>query len=596
MNNNSEAADLIIPKWKLISFIFLGFGGYCLLLLFFILLSIIAGIAVFKSLVFLKVSWIPVSMTYVLLSVLYIKTPTPSGIRLKEKDAPQLFALIHEAVQLTNCKKISAVYLNGELDASVTERGRMFLPLCSKRILIIGIPLMMAVQIEEFRAILLHEMSHFSKKHTGFNNFLYRQHRRYVVILKSLQEHSTFSPIKKLLVWYINRLSLYAFAYSRKNEYEADSNAAAIAGPLNLAMGLTRLSTAKYQFYEAWNMVWRHANHLELPNLNAYQLIGAELKKALPLPLQEKLIRFELRIEKDNYDTHPPLGDRLKNLNVEPFLTTKAFALSAAEHYFADQYSVILDRFNQKWTEQALTQWQNQYAEREKLAKDILLYENAHNLGGEETRALAFAYLELHDDKNKARTVLQKYLDENPEDSHTLYCMGLLLSSEFEDECLEKFKLAADLDREWAYASLNSTIKYLFKTGRRVESDQYFQALEVESNRLRQADLERRYIYHTDQFKAVDIFPDSARNIILNLLRSLKDIKSVHVAEKITHHCYNEKVYVIAVKTKWFKKIGQPLQEQVNAINMKNISFHLIQLNRHNTKLGRSVLKVASKL
>lgn len=85
------------------------------------------------------------------------------GIEIKREDYPDFFSLIDNIVKEVGCKSPKHVYLDEECNASAFYDG--IWGYCFQRLnLVIGIPLLFGINKTELKAILSHELGHFSQK------------------------------------------------------------------------------------------------------------------------------------------------------------------------------------------------------------------------------------------------------------------------------------------------------------------------------------------------------------------------------------------------------------------------------------------------
>ena len=99
-------------------------------------------------------------------SVLWAIVPRPDrfeppGPRLAPHQQPELFALIADVAKATEQQPMPAdVYLMNDVNAFVTHRGGM-MGIGSRRVMGLGMPLMQALTVDEFKGVLTHEFGHY---------------------------------------------------------------------------------------------------------------------------------------------------------------------------------------------------------------------------------------------------------------------------------------------------------------------------------------------------------------------------------------------------------------------------------------------------
>ncbi|PWK79789.1 Zn-dependent protease with chaperone function [Mucilaginibacter oryzae] len=189
-------------------------------------------------------------------------------IEIKQADEPALFDFIHKVTAEAGAPKPKRIYLSADVNAAVFYNSSfwsMFLPV--KKNLKIGLGLVNAINLSEFKTVMAHEFGHFSQKSMKVGSYIYNFNRvvydmlydteDYGKILNSFSKmHSVFSLVavvnvrivqgiqyilKKLYV-VINKANL---ALSREMEFHADSVAAYVSGSNHIATSLKRVDIAQ---------------------------------------------------------------------------------------------------------------------------------------------------------------------------------------------------------------------------------------------------------------------------------------------------------------------------------------------------------------
>ncbi|MBX3154792.1 MAG: M48 family metallopeptidase [Deltaproteobacteria bacterium] len=245
----------------------------------------------------------------------------PPGPEITAAEHPELFVEIRRIAQQTGQREPRHVYLVPEVNAFVAQRGGI-LGIGSSRVMGIGLPLMRALQVDELRAVLAHEMGHFYGGDTKLGPFIYKTRSgliRTVVNLTraqhSVSEAGAYSliftvvqaPFRGFLVAYL-RLSQ---AISRAQEISADEVAVRAEGKRALIGGLKKSHAAALAHH-------LYMNNEVAPLVDAGHLpevgdgFSRYLKTEAVARLQDSVVEHELAEgEHDPYDSHPPLRDRI---------------------------------------------------------------------------------------------------------------------------------------------------------------------------------------------------------------------------------------------------------------------------------------------
>lgn len=242
---------------------------------------------------------------------------SPPGPCLSKEKHPKLFHHINEIAQMINQTPPKEVYLIADTNAWVAERGGV-MGIGSRRVMGIGLPLLQALSVSEFRAVLAHEFGHYYGGDTKLSPWIYKTRTAISRTLQSLEQgliHIIFQLFGKLFL----RIT---HAISRYQEYVADEVAARIESSQALASGLRK----SYAAGLAYNAYWQNEF---VPALNAgylppyakgfeYFMQKEGIQNAIAVSVEEELAVTG----SSSYDTHPRLSERLNAL--EHYWSNKA--------------------------------------------------------------------------------------------------------------------------------------------------------------------------------------------------------------------------------------------------------------------------------
>lgn len=176
----------------------------------------------------------------------------PPGPLLKRERHPRLFAEIESIASATGQRMPSEVYLVGDVNAWVSQRGGA-LGIGGRRVMGIGLPLLGVLTRSQMRAVLAHEFGHFHGGDTSLGPLVYRTRsaiERAVVGLSDRDGSATLlqAPFR----WYGQLFLRVTHAISRRQEYTADALAARTVGAGPLISGLQSISAAARAFPSYW--------------------------------------------------------------------------------------------------------------------------------------------------------------------------------------------------------------------------------------------------------------------------------------------------------------------------------------------------------
>jgi heat shock protein HtpX len=245
---------------------------------------------------------------------------TAPGLPLERTSHPRLFAEIDSIAGALDEPLPSEVYLIGDANAWVADRGGL-MGFGSRRVMGLGLPLLGALNVSQFRAILAHEFAHYYGGDTKLGPWL---HKTQMAMIRTFQNMGSVGTAMRvalmqvlyrvvfgILNWYW-LLFLRAINFvSRRQEFRADELACIVAGPQPLISGLRVIHGAGM----AWPAYWKTEVG---PMLNSGFLpsIAGGFSQFLAAPAiakqVEKGIEKEMREGKtEPYDSHPPLRERI---------------------------------------------------------------------------------------------------------------------------------------------------------------------------------------------------------------------------------------------------------------------------------------------
>lgn len=347
-----------------------------------------------------------------LLTALWVRIPKPKGKVIKRKQMPQLYGLVDELAVDLATPKFNKIILTDDLNAAVSQRPVLGIFGWFQNYLLVGLPLMQALDLEQFKAILAHELGHVSGKHSHFVSWIYRIEQTWHQVLERLYQHRNhshsgtgiwFMDILMLTAnglgfivfgwffeWFVPRFSAYSFVLSRQYEYEADRCAAQFIGGEKLAEGLISLEVkTRYLNRMFWRDINQQVNCTPNPP-EAISLMSDALKAEIPKEPQQRWLNAALSTTTGIEDTHPCLTERLSALGYlqESAQLSQSLAISrsAAEDLLSPNVlTEIIQQRNEQWKNDKSGVWQGRYQFHQDISEKLANLEDQANL-----RSLSF--------------------------------------------------------------------------------------------------------------------------------------------------------------------------------------------------------------
>jgi len=230
------------------------------------------------------------------------------GLLLQAHEHPKLFGEIETVAQAMNQRTPQEVYLIHEANAWVAVRGPFW---NARRMLAVGYPVLHGLTQNELRAVLAHEFGHYAGGDTQLTPWIY--HTRQV--LSRTVDNLSGNLLDFLFIGYAKLFLRVTNAISRQQELAADRTAARIAGGESVVSGLKKLATLAPGHEHFW-----HTEVVPLLDSGYLPTLHTGFDQYCRNPFIQKIIKDalaeELRIEDvDEYDTHPPLAERIRNVH-----------------------------------------------------------------------------------------------------------------------------------------------------------------------------------------------------------------------------------------------------------------------------------------
>ena len=190
-----------------------------------------------------------------------------NSIEITEAEQPQLFAFIRQVTIDTQTPFPKKIYLSPDVNACVfydSSFWSMFLPI--KKNLQIGLGLVNAINVSEFKAVMAHEFGHFSQRSMKLGSFVYNVNK---IIHNMLFENTSYSnvlgswasvsdvfaffanltiKIAQGIQWVLRQVYKVVnknyMSLSREMEFHADAVAASVSGSTSLVTALRRIELA----------------------------------------------------------------------------------------------------------------------------------------------------------------------------------------------------------------------------------------------------------------------------------------------------------------------------------------------------------------
>ena len=107
-------------------------------------------------------------------TLLFARFPRPAGRELAQAEAPVLFERLAELRAQVGGPRVHVVLLTDELNAAIVQHPRLGIFGWEQNYLILGLPLLHALDEPEALAVVAHEYGHLASCHGRLGGFIYR--------------------------------------------------------------------------------------------------------------------------------------------------------------------------------------------------------------------------------------------------------------------------------------------------------------------------------------------------------------------------------------------------------------------------------------
>lgn len=566
---------------------FLVLGG-SVLLAFGISIGLVAVLLMINPVLLLKlikVVWIPIALGVLILSALWVRFSPPGGHRLRPDEAPLLQAEVERLRRGAGAPKLSGILIDTELNATAASVPRMLGLLGHQHYLVLGLPLMQALNREQFAAVVAHEFGHFGGGHGRFSGWIYRVRVSWYRVLDALSERRSWANglFVRFFDWYAPYFDAYSFALARANEYQADATAARLVGAEAAGTALVQVNLAAERLErDFWPGLKRINGLQERPPERLYQKMFTSLRQRREVDAERLQSALDRKADID--DTHPSLAQRLSALGVAPGLPEPPQCSAADE--LLGEYGQMLERaFSEQWQELASPMWQENHEQHAADRKRLELLEQQTERTLDENIEYAGLIESVHPGRD-VEPLYRAVLGQNSDHALAHFRLGLVLLEREQVEGAEHLWQAMALDRD----ATASALQVLESFYRRQADDaglervaNTWKSLQRMQDRIR---IEVTQLSTKDVFLPHDLDPDSLQ-ALQAALQTQKKVGRAWLVRKQIPDTPDWPHFVLVVK--WRGMVldaDKHLQALVNAQSLPG-SMVVLSLNDNRPVTGR---------
>lgn len=499
-----------------------------------------------------------------LVACLWVKFEPPAGIVLEEKAHPELYQVIRETGRRLGDLRFHKVVLDPELNAAVVQNPRLGMFGWYRSYLVIGLPLMEILTIDEFRAVLAHEFAHIGGPDGRLRAWLHRTRASWEKIAGRLSASSFCPPLAKFVHWFWPRFNSRAFLLSRFNELEADRISAEAVSPEILASGLRRLAIQGQRLdLELWQPLEAAIPGIAPLPGDVMEKLSALARSEPCAALCEHWASQALALGTEPGDTHPGLAERLSRLDLSggaelPHLVPER---CAADDLLGSAFlGEAKARFSREWLRDAAAA----------RAAHRRASEDACDARGVRDAWKRIAALSRLDGLEKVQPEVLALLERRPDHSGALFLRGCHLAQQDDGESADYLERAAS-DPIIAPRAFETLAGYHARCGNTEEMAGLRARAARHDRELRAALIERGRVDRKDAFLPHDLSPREME-LLRETLEAEPAIRRAWVGAKQVTHFPSWKLLVLVVDVRW--PAFKPVSELTQCRMLERLSEH----------------------
>lgn len=546
----------------------LGYGYFVavFILICFILWIIRQAILLTNPAMLGQLNQIFLYLGFGILGLFFTYFPKPNGIKLYRQQVPELFNLIDELTSNLKAPKFHHILLTDDLNAGVFQRPYFGFIGWQENYLLLGLPLMQALSVEQFRAVVAHELGHLSGNHSRFSGWIYRVRKLWHNLAqKSLaKKRGTSFIFTKFFDWYEPFFKAYTFVLARFNEYEADSCAAEQAGVINKAEALINITVISHFLTNSfWPKIYQQVSYqTEPPNDVISQLIK-ELKTDKVWENAQETLEFALLEMTDNEDTHPCLQERLTALGYvldldnwsKPIIQRAAFCLLGNQ---LERLTKQLDQYWQKNNQQLWQEKSNIIKQQQRNLQRLETKQQKQTLTVEETWKYAYL-IEKLEGSEAAILKYKEVLRQNPKHAVANYQLGKHLIKNADSSGIYYLQNALNHDPFLKMDCYETLAQFYQKQGQEHKAREY-QTIKFQYEAIYQkAVLERSQVNENATFFYHQL-PQSEIEQLAEQLASIPEVRQAYFVQQSVTIFPEKPFYVLAILRRFVPGQNAPYQ------------------------------------
>ena len=230
------------------------------------------------------------------------------GVAIDEHSQPELVDLVRSVAGEMGTEPPARILLVPEVNAAVTQTGGLLGFRRGERVMVLGVPLIHALTVDQLRGVVAHELGHYAGGDTRLGAITYRAGASIYRTVENLGDHTLLG---RLFSAYGRRYLLLSLRVRRQQELSADAAAVRLAGRDSHISALRRIEVTAMAFDHFLRFylapLWQKGYDAENA-FDGYRALLADPAREAELAELEAAAQD---VVADPFDSHPSLAERV---------------------------------------------------------------------------------------------------------------------------------------------------------------------------------------------------------------------------------------------------------------------------------------------
>lgn len=292
-----------------------------------------------------------------------IRVCKPSGIKILENKAPELFKLIDHLNSIGSRTNFDRIILTEEHKIEIISTPVFGLPVWNKNTLVIGLPVMINMSPKQFKAALLRKLYQPPRVNLSITYWVVRLRQNWCQYNEAYNKKTKLldTPLSLFFKYFAPLFERASAIAVRMNELNADSHALRELNDEELLDMIQGEFVCKFFLENAyWPKVRSFVRKSPDISVHPHEKMAQLLKQGLPKKDAMQLLTSAFTTQDSTNDPTPSLRTRLDNIGHRRIKMPTQVKQNAAQAYLQDSFTAYVKIIDKSWMSTTLTQWKKQ--------------------------------------------------------------------------------------------------------------------------------------------------------------------------------------------------------------------------------------------